>query len=225
MRLEPDPQTLPRPRPETIGPGTREGAAGSLCMSGKTLGLLEKQGRPAGPAMSDFRTKSAFSYEDLLSCGHGKLFGPGNARLPLPPMLMFDRIVHISESGGPHGKGQAIAEFDIKPDLWFFACHFESDPVMPGCLGLDALWQLTGFFLGWRGLSGRGRALGVGEVKFTDQVLPTTKLVRYTVDMKRMRTGKLVLGIADGKLEADGKVIYEVSDMRVGLFAGEAAAA
>ena len=223
MRLEPDPQTPSLPRPERFGPGTREGAAGSLRLGAKTLGSLEKQGSAAGPAMSDFRTKSAFSYEDLLSCGHGKLFGPGNARLPLPPMLMFDRIVHISEAGGAHGKGQSIAEFDIKHDLWFFACHFESDPVMPGCLGLDALWQLTGFFLGWRGLPGRGRALGVGEVKFTDQVLPTTKLVRYTVDVKRMRTGKLVLGIADGKLDADGKVIYEVSDMRVGLFvAGEA---
>jgi len=223
VRLEPDPQILDRPRPEALGPGTREGAAGSLRSGAKTLGSQEKQGSAAGPAMSDFRTKNAFSYEELLSCGHGKLFGPGNARLPLPPMLMFDRIVHISGEGGAHGKGQAVAEFDIKPDLWFFACHFESDPVMPGCLGLDALWQLTGFWLGWRGLHGRGRALGVGETKFSDQVLPTTKLVRYTVDMKRLRTGKLVLGIADGKLEADGKVIYEVSDMRVGLFvAGEA---
>jgi 3-hydroxyacyl-[acyl-carrier protein] dehydratase/trans-2-decenoyl-[acyl-carrier protein] isomerase len=174
--------------------------------------------------MNDFRTKSAFGLEDLLRCGHGKLFGPGNARLPLPPMLMFDRIVHISAEGGAHGKGQAVAEFDIKPDLWFFACHFESDPVMPGCLGLDALWQLTGFYLGWRGLPGRGRALGVGEVKFSDQVLPTTTLVRYTVDVKRVIARKLVLGIADGKLEADGKIIYEVSDMRVGLFVvGEAA--
>lgn len=225
MRLEPDPQILHRPRPETLGPGVREGAAGSLRVGAKTLGLLEKQGSAAVPAMSDFRTKSAFSYEELLSCGHGTLFGAGNARLPLPPMLMFDRIVHISETGGAHGKGQAVAEFDIKPDLWFFACHFESDPVMPGCLGLDALWQLTGFFLGWRGLSGRGRALGVGEVRLSDQVLPTTKLVRYTVDVKRVRAGKLVLGLADGKLEADGKVIYEVGDMRVGLFAGEAAAA
>lgn len=223
MRLEPDPQILHRPRPESLGPGAREGAAGSFRLGAKTLGSLEKQGSAAVPAMSDFRTKSAFSYEELLSCGHGKLFGAGNARLPLPPMLMFDRIVHISETGGAHGKGQAIAELDIKPDLWFFACHFESDPVMPGCLGLDALWQLTGFFLGWRGLSGRGRALGVGEVRLSDQVLPTTKLVRYTVDVKRVRAGKLVLGLADGKLEADGKVIYEVGDMRVGLFvAGEA---
>lgn len=223
MRLEPDPRILFPSRPEALGPGTQEGAAGSLRLGAKTLGSLGKKGSAASPAMSDFRTRNAFSYEDLLGCGHGKLFGPGNARLPLPPMLMFDRIVHISETGGAHGKGEAIAEFDIKPDLWFFACHFESDPVMPGCLGLDALWQLAGFFLGWRGLPGRGRALGVGEVKFTDQVLPTTKLVRYTVDVKRVRAGKLVLGIADGKLAADGRVIYEVSDMRVGLFvAGEA---
>lgn len=223
MRLEPVPQTLPLPLPDSVGRGTGEGAAGSLRLATKILGSLNKKGSSAGPAMTDFRTKSEFSYEDLLSCGHGKLFGPGNARLPLPPMLMFDRIVHISETGGAHGNGQAVAEFDIKPDLWFFACHFEGDPVMPGCLGLDALWQLTGFFLGWRGLPGRGRALGVGGVKFTDQVLPTTKLVRYTVDVKRVRAGKLVLGIADGKLEADGKAIYEVSDMRVGLFvAGEA---
>jgi 3-hydroxyacyl-[acyl-carrier protein] dehydratase / trans-2-decenoyl-[acyl-carrier protein] isomerase len=222
VRLQPDPQNLPPLRPEAIGPRLGEGAAGSLRLGDKTLGLLEKQGSLAGPAMNDFRTQSAFSYEDLLRCGHGQLFGPGNARLPLPPMLMFDRIVHISQDGGAYGKGRAVAEFDIRPDLWFFACHFESDPVMPGCLGLDALWQLTGFCLGWRGLPGRGRALGVGEVRLTDQVLPATKLVRYIVDMKRMRTGKLVLGIADGKLEADGKIIYEVSDMRVGLFAGGA---
>jgi len=223
VRLEPDPQTLASPPPVSLGQDSGRSAAGSLRVEAKTRRILENQGSAAGPAMSDFRTKSAFGYEDLLSCGHGTMFGPGNARLPLPPMLMFDRIVHISETGGAHGKGQAVAEFDIKPDLWFFACHFEGDPVMPGCLGLDALWQLTGFYLGWRGLPGRGRALGVGEVKFTDQVLPTTKLVRYTVDVKRVRAGKLVLGIADGKLEADGKVIYEVGDMRVGLFvAGEA---
>jgi 3-hydroxyacyl-[acyl-carrier protein] dehydratase/trans-2-decenoyl-[acyl-carrier protein] isomerase len=179
----------------------------------------------AGAAMLDFRTRNAFAYEDLLRCGHGGLFGPGNARLPLPPMLMFDRITHISESGGAHGKGQAVAELDIRPDLWFFACHFEGDPVMPGCLGLDALWQLTGFYLGWRGLPGKGRALGVGEVKFTDQVLPSTRLVRYIVDVKRVIARKLVLGIADGRLEADGKVIYETSGMRVGLFVEEAAVA
>jgi len=175
--------------------------------------------------MSDFRTMNAFSYDDLLRCGHGELFGPGNARLPLPPMLMFNRVTHIAKDGGAYGKGQVIAEYDIDPGLWFFACHFESDPVMPGCLGLDALWQLTGFHLGWLGLPGKGRALGVGEVKFSDQVLPTTRLVRYIVDVKRVIARRLVLGIADGKLEADGKIIYEVADMRVGLFKDEAKAA
>jgi 3-hydroxyacyl-[acyl-carrier protein] dehydratase / trans-2-decenoyl-[acyl-carrier protein] isomerase len=162
--------------------------------------------------------RSQFAYEDLLACGRGELFGQGNAQLPLPPMLMFDRIVEIAEEGGAHGKGHVRAEFDIKPDLWFFGCHFHGDPVMPGCLGLDALWQLTGFFLGWLGLPGRGRALGVGEVKFSDQVLPTVKKVVYGVDFKRVMKGKLKLGIADGWLEADGKRIYEVKDMRVGLF-------
>lgn len=161
---------------------------------------------------------SSFSYSELLACGRGELFGPGNAQLPLPPMLMFDRITEVSEDGGPNGKGHVRAEFDIKPDLWFFSCHFQGDPVMPGCLGLDALWQLTGFQLGWQGLPGRGRALGVGEVKFADQVLPTVKKVVYGVDFKRVFKSKLVLGIADGWLEADGKRIYTVSDMRVGLF-------
>jgi 3-hydroxyacyl-[acyl-carrier protein] dehydratase/trans-2-decenoyl-[acyl-carrier protein] isomerase len=162
--------------------------------------------------------RSSFDYQDLLACGRGELFGQGNAQLPLPPMLMFDRIVDISEEGGPNGKGHIRAEFDIKPDLWFFGCHFQGDPVMPGCLGLDALWQLTGFFLGWLGLPVRGRALGVGEVKFADQVLPTIKKVVYGVDFKRVMKGKLKLGIADGWLEADGKRIYEIKDMRVGLF-------
>ncbi|HBR68021.1 MAG TPA: beta-hydroxydecanoyl-ACP dehydratase [Rhodospirillaceae bacterium] len=171
-----------------------------------------------------FTPKSSYSYDELIACGEGKLFGPGNAQLPLPPMLMFDRITHVSADGGPHGKGQIIAEFDIKPDLWFFACHFKGDPVMPGCLGLDALWQLTGFFLGWLGAPGSGRALGLGELKFTDQVLPTTKLVRYIVDFKRVINRKLVLGVADGKLEADGKVIYEATDMKVGLFENKKAA-
>ena len=170
--------------------------------------------------MSD--RQSHFGYEDLLACGRGELFGAGNAQLPLPPMLMFDRIANISESGGAHGKGAVIAEFDIKPELWFFGCHFKGDPVMPGCLGLDALWQLTGFFLGWLGLQGRGRALGVGEVKFIDQVLPTIKKVIYGVDVKRVFKGKLILGVADGWLEADGKRIYEVKDMRVGLFGAAA---
>lgn len=218
MRLEPVPQTLPSPLSEPCGRGTGEGAAGFLRVGGKTLGSLEKTGSAAGPAMTDFRTKSAFSYEELLSCGHGKLFGPGNARLPLPPMLMFDRIVHISETGGAHGNGQAVAEFDIKPDLWFFACHFEGDPVMPGCLGLDSLWQMLGFFLGWTGAPGSGRALGLGQLKFTGQILPETKRVQYSIDIKRIISRRLVLGVADGRVMADGETIYQASDLQVGLF-------
>ena len=162
--------------------------------------------------------KSAYPREDLIACGHGRLFGPENARLPLPPMLMFDRITRISAEGGAAGKGEVIAEFDLKPDLWFFACHFESDPVMPGCLGLDALWQLLGFYLGWRGNPGRGRALGVGEVKFTGQVLPTAKLVTYELTIKRLIERKLVLGIADGRMLVDGREIYNATDLKVGLF-------
>ena len=168
--------------------------------------------------------RSSFDYEELLACGRGELFGAGNAQLPLPPMLMFDRIAEISETGGANSKGEVRAEFDVRPTLWFFDCHFKGDPVMPGCLGLDALWQLTGFFLGWLGLPGRGRALGVGEVKFADQVLPTVKKIVYGVDMKRVFRGKLVLGISDGWLEADGKRIYDVKDMRVGLFSPSAPA-
>jgi 3-hydroxyacyl-[acyl-carrier protein] dehydratase / trans-2-decenoyl-[acyl-carrier protein] isomerase len=162
--------------------------------------------------------RSSFAYEDLLACGRGELFGPGNAQLPLPPMLMFDRITEISETGGPHGKGFVRAELDVKPDLWFFLCHFKGDPVMPGCLGLDALWQMVGFFLGWTGSPGRGRALGTGEIKFSDQVLPSVKKVVYGVDFKRVMRSKLVLGIADGWLEADGKMIYKAADLKVGLF-------
>lgn len=163
--------------------------------------------------------KSSFTFQDLIDCGKGKLFGPGNAKLPLPPMLMFDRITHVSTEGGAYGKGTLTAEFEIKPDLWFFGCHFEGDPVMPGCLGLDALWQLLGFYLGWTGAPGSGRALGLGELKFTGQVLPETKLVKYVLDIKRVINRALVLGIADGKVLADDKVIYEASDLRVGLFA------
>jgi 3-hydroxyacyl-[acyl-carrier protein] dehydratase/trans-2-decenoyl-[acyl-carrier protein] isomerase len=162
--------------------------------------------------------KNSFTYEELLECGHGRLFGPGNAQLPLPPMLMFDRISRIRDSGGEYGKGEVIAELDINPDLWFFKCHFEGDPVMPGCLGLDAMWQLIGFFLGWMGGPGHGRALGAGEVKFSDQVTPDCKKVTYRISLKRVIMRKLFMGIADGVLEVDGKPIYLAKDLRVGLF-------
>lgn len=172
----------------------------------------------AEKSVMSFQPKSSYSYDDLISCGHGQLFGPGNAKLPLPPMLMFDRITEISMTGGSLDKGFLKAEFDIKPDLWFFKCHFEGDPVMPGCLGLDSLWQLLGFYLGWTGAPGSGRALGLGELKFTGQVLPETKLVQYNIDIKRIINRKLVLGVADGQVIADGKVIYEATDLKVGLF-------
>ena len=171
------------------------------------------------PADSDSNARpSSYSYEDLLTCSRGELFGPGNAQLPAPNMLMMDRITHISETGGAFGKGEIKAELDIHPDLWFFKCHFENDPVMPGCLGLDAMWQLVGFTLGWRGHPGRGRALGVGEVKFTGQVLPAGKLVQYQIDIKRVIARGLVMGIAEGSMSIDGREIYTAKNLRVGLF-------
>ncbi len=162
--------------------------------------------------------KSSFSREELLQCGRGELFGPGNAQLPLPPMLMFDRITRINEDGGGHSKGEIIAELDINPELWFFSCHFEGDPVMPGCLGLDAMWQLIGFYLGWKGGAGHGRALGSGEVKFAGQVLPTAKKVVYRIDLKRVIMRRLIMGIADAHMEVDGREFYTAKDLQVGLF-------
>jgi 3-hydroxyacyl-[acyl-carrier protein] dehydratase/trans-2-decenoyl-[acyl-carrier protein] isomerase len=160
----------------------------------------------------------SFAYEDLIACGEGKLFGPGNAQLPLPPMLMFDRITEVSTDGGPYGKGHMVAEFDINPERWFFACHFKGDPVMPGCLGLDAMWQLVGFFMAWAGSPGRGRATGVGEVGFRGQITPATKLVRYEIEMKKVIQRKLHVGVGDGKLFADGVHIYSATDLKVGLY-------
>ncbi|CAH9017849.1 3-hydroxyacyl-[acyl-carrier-protein] dehydratase FabA [Candidatus Nitrosacidococcus sp. I8] len=159
-----------------------------------------------------------FSYENLLQCAQGDMFGLGNAQLPSPPMLMVDRITHISDNGGKFEKGKIIAEMDIKPDLWFFDCHFSGDPVMPGCLGLDAMWQLLGFYLAWLGGLGHGRALGSGEVKFTGQVTPKNKLVTYHIDLKRVVMRKLVMGIADGTMFVDNREIYTAQDLRVGLF-------
>jgi 3-hydroxyacyl-[acyl-carrier protein] dehydratase / trans-2-decenoyl-[acyl-carrier protein] isomerase len=169
--------------------------------------------------MADFPT--SFSKDDLLKCAAGELFGPGNAQLPAPPMLMMDRITEISGDGGKHGKGHVVAEFDITPDLWFFECHFPGNPIMPGCLGLDGLWQLTGFNLGWRGWQGRGYALGVGEVKLTGMVRPDRKMLTYYVDFtKAIQTRRLTMGVADGVVEADGEVIYVVKDMKVALSEG-----
>ena len=167
---------------------------------------------------------SSFSYEDLIECAQGRMFGPGNAQLPMPPMLMFDRITKISDSGGANEKGEVEAEFDIKPDLWFFKCHSEGDPVMPGCLGMDALWQLLGFKLGWLGGLVSGRAISVGEVKFTGQVLPSAKLLNFKLDMKRVIMRRLCMGIADGVVLCDGEKVFEAKDIRVGLFNNSAVA-
>ncbi|WP_218353782.1 bifunctional 3-hydroxydecanoyl-ACP dehydratase/trans-2-decenoyl-ACP isomerase [Alteromonas lipotrueiana] len=166
--------------------------------------------------MSD--KQNSYNRDELLACSQGELFGPGNAQLPAPNMLMMDRIVSITEDGGAHGKGEMIAELDINPELWFFKCHFPGDPVMPGCLGLDAMWQLVGFYLGWSGGPGKGRALGVGEVKFTGQILPTAKKVTYRITMKRVIKRKLFMGQADGVVEVDGREIYSAKDLKVGLF-------
>lgn len=161
---------------------------------------------------------NSYDRQELIRCGHGEIFGTENAKLPLPNMLMFDTISEINDSGGNFGKGEMVAQLDVSPDLWFFACHFDGDPVMPGCLGLDALWQMVGFFLAWSGGTGRGRALGVGEVKFRGQVLPSAKRVSYKIELKRVMIRKLVMGIADGTVEVDGRKIYEATDLRVGLF-------
>jgi 3-hydroxyacyl-[acyl-carrier protein] dehydratase/trans-2-decenoyl-[acyl-carrier protein] isomerase len=163
------------------------------------------------------KPQSSYSYEDLLKSGRGELFGPKNAQLPTPPMLMFDRITHMDLDGGPHKRGKIVAELDIRPELWFFACHFPGDPVMPGCLGLDAMWQLVGFWLGWSGSPGKGRALGVGECSFTGQVKPTNKLVRYEIDIRRAIRARLVMGIADGTVFLDDEKIYQASNLKVGM--------
>jgi 3-hydroxyacyl-[acyl-carrier protein] dehydratase / trans-2-decenoyl-[acyl-carrier protein] isomerase len=168
--------------------------------------------------MSEFEKKNAYNQSEMILAGQGKLFKPDSAKLPLPNMLMADRVVEINETGGRYGKGEIIAELDIHPDLWFFKCHFQDDPVMPGCLGLDATWQFTGFFLAWQGFTGRGRALGVDEVKFTGQVLPSNKVVRYHVHIRRVLARKLVMAISDAVVSVDGREIYTMKNMKVGVF-------
>lgn len=165
-----------------------------------------------------FEPKQSYSYDELLACGRGELFGEGNAQLPLPNMLMFDEITEINQDGGKYGKGEMIAKLDISDTNWFFGCHFEGDPVMPGCLGLDAMWQLVGFYLAWTGAPGRGRALGSGSVKFSGQVTPENDQVIYNINIKRVFNRKLIMGVADGEMSVDGRTVYEVKDLRVGLF-------
>lgn len=165
-----------------------------------------------------FTPQESYTKEELVACGRGEMFGPGNAKLPIDNMLMVDRIIKITSDGGTDGKGYILAELDINPDLWFFDCHFQGDPVMPGCLGLDAMWQLVGFYLGWRGNPGKGRALGCGEVKFTGEILPESKKVTYELNIKRLIERKLIMGIADGEVSVDGKVIYTAKGLKVGLF-------
>ena len=198
-------------KPSHAGIGARAAQNRSNSRKKRFIRIFEKAG-------SMLERRGGYEYEDLLACARGELFGPGNAQLPLPPMLMFDRISEISETGGEYGKGMVRAELDVKPDLWFFGCHFKNDPVMPGCLGLDAMWQMVGFFLGWTGGAGRGRALGLGELKFSGQVLPNVRKVVYNIDIKRVMRSKLVLGIADGWLSTDGEIIYRAKDLKVGLF-------
>ena len=179
---------------------------------------MRENRQPTRRTSNTMKQQASYSYDDLIAHGNGELEGQDISRLPLPPMLMFDRIVQIDNTGGEHGKGQVIAELDINPDLWFFKCHFKGDPVMPGCLGLDAVWQLVGFYLSWTGGPGKGRALGVGDVKFTGQVEPESKLVRYEVNIKRVISRRLFMGVADARVLLDGEVIYTMSDLKVGLF-------
>ena len=169
--------------------------------------------------MNNFTPQPSYTYEEIIECGKGNLFGPGNAQLPAPPMLMFDRITTVNKDGGVHGKGEIIAELDVKPDLWFFECHFIGDPVMPGCLGLDALWQMLGFYLGWLGYPGKGRALGVGEIKFVEEIKPDKRLIQYKVSLKKSLSKKgFSIGYGDGQIIHQDKVIYHANDLKVGLF-------
>lgn len=190
--------------------------SGSSCIGLGIVVMIAQQ--TSKITRKQFEKKSSYCYQELISFAHSDFEGQGDSRLPLPPMLMLDRITNISAEGGFYGKGIVEAEFDIRPDLWFFACHFENDPVMPGCLGLDALWQSLGFYLGWSGAPGTGRALGLNDLKFTGQVLPTTKLVKYVIDIKRVINHKLVLGFGDGRMYADNELIYIAKGLKVGLF-------